>query len=173
MTWLTAFHIFLFFCSSGLWSPSPPVLCVFTSCFLYPSVPFKCVFYNIRLASHVCFGRFTCLLLWDGLLITHTLQQHRWCNCSQCRRAREMYKCQGTQFTVLSTVVWVFFYFLKRKNSSTALLVLSQIQTARPQTTQSPFTDRLTNLIWQALMWLADFMLLFWVHLQANVFACV
>jgi len=26
--------------------------------------------------SHVCFGRITCLLLWDGLLITHTLTQY-------------------------------------------------------------------------------------------------
>lgn len=60
--------------------------------------------------SHVCFGRITCLLLWDGLLINHTLPQYtllmQLLSMSLC--VKETYKCQGTQLTMLHVSVTVY-----------------------------------------------------------------
>ncbi len=85
MTWHTAFHLSCF-------SAREP-----SAYFLHLSVVTTHVFFvslcsievsgvfllssrmlklGFEAASHVCFGRITCLVLWDGLLITHILPQH-------------------------------------------------------------------------------------------------
>lgn len=89
MTWLTAFHLSRFSARrdvvralslfpSSLFGDDP---CFFVSlCTIEMSGVFLLSSRMLKLgcdaASHVCFGRITCLLLWDGLLITHTLPQH-------------------------------------------------------------------------------------------------
>ncbi len=57
---------------------------------------------GLEAASHVCFGRITCLVLWDVCsLPTYSHNTCGWCNCSQCHCVKASYECQGTQLTML------------------------------------------------------------------------
>lgn len=80
MTWLTAFHLLhisahisrIFLCWRPVFSAS---LCTIEMSGVF-SLSSRMLELGCEAVSHVCFGRITCLLLWDGLLITHTLPQH-------------------------------------------------------------------------------------------------
>lgn len=183
MTWLTAFHLPRFSCLWGRcqsprhisrislrWRPVFFVsLCTIEMSGVF-SLSSRMLKLGCEAGSHVCFGRITCLLLWDGLLITHTLPQH-------------MPLMQSLSMSVCESVVQVSGHTINnvaricdisackrlacdcfiKKNYSDVVLCVTSASDGTPTDCPSLLVDCLmhnahksTFLTWQALVWLKE-----------------